>query len=570
MKISTLPGTKTMNFQEETTLHRAPVLAQEPTRGGAQLDSAHVGDIRGGFATIHEHDVGPRKNWGARFKTLLAILGPGLIVMVGDNDAGAFGTYTQAGQNYGTTLLWTLLMLIPVLYVNQEMVLRLGAVTGVGHARLILERFGKFWGAFSVIDLFVLNALTIVTEFIGLTLGFDHLGIPKLSGVVVSAVIIMGAASTGDFRRFERFSLVLVFGSLLLVPVFFMAHPPVSQLTHDFLIPGFPKHGALADVMLLIIAIVGTTVAPWQLFFQQSYVVDKRITPRFIRYERIDLWLGIGLVIIGAVAMMSFSTTAFEGTAEFGQFKDASAVATGLGLHAGRAAGVLFAIALIDACIIGASAVSLSTAYAIGDVLSLRHSLHRKPTDAKGFYAVYFGLIAISAALVLTPGTPLGLLTNAVQTLAGVLLPGATVFLLLLCNDKAVLGPWANTFKINLFTGAVIAVLVMLSVILTASVLFPDISGNQILAVLGGGSSLAVVVTIAILLWQRRRGIAVAATPAVPLSERATWRMPPLALLPRAELTVLNRAFLTVLRGYLLIAGGLVLVRIAQLVTAGH
>jgi Mn2+/Fe2+ NRAMP family transporter len=561
-----------MTYNTEEAAIRAPI-PLAPTSAddrGAQLDSAHVGDIRGGFGTIHEHDVGPRKNWWARFKTLLAILGPGLIVMVGDNDAGAFGTYTQAGQNYGTTLLWTLLMLIPVLYVNQEMVLRLGAVTGVGHARLILERFGKFWGAFSVIDLFVLNALTIVTEFIGLTLGFDYLGIPKLWGVVVSAVIIMGAASTGDFRRFERFSLVLVFGSLLLVPVFLMAHPPVGQLAHDFLVPAFPKNGALADVMLLIIAIVGTTVAPWQLFFQQSYVVDKRITPRFIRYERIDLWLGIGLVIIGAVAMMSFSTTAFEGTPEFGQFKDASAVATGLGLHAGRAAGVLFAIALIDACIIGASAVSLSTAYAIGDVLSLRHSLHRKPTDAKGFYAVYFGLIAISAALVLTPGTPLGLLTNAVQTLAGVLLPGATVFLLLLCNDKAVLGPWANTFKVNLFTGGVIAVLVMLSVILTASVLFPNISGNQILAVLGAGGIIAVVATIAILLWQRRRGVALEAVPAVLPAERATWRMPRLADLPRAELTVLNRTFLTVLRAYLFIAGGLVLVRIAQLISGGH
>jgi hypothetical protein len=257
---------------EEATI-RAPI---PPVRisadRGAQLDTAHVGDIRGGFGTIREHDMGPRKNWWARFKTLLAILGPGLIVMVGDNDAGAFGTYTQAGQNYGTTLLWTLLMLIPVLYVNQEMVLRLGAVTGVGHARLILERFGRFWGAFSVIDLFVLNALTIVTEFIGLTLAFDYLGIPKLWGVVVSAVIIMGAASTGDFRRFERFSLVLVFGSLLLVPILFMAHPPLVQLTHDFLVPGFPKNGALADVMLLIIAIVGTTVAPWQLFFQRSYV----------------------------------------------------------------------------------------------------------------------------------------------------------------------------------------------------------------------------------------------------------------------------------------------------------
>jgi Mn2+/Fe2+ NRAMP family transporter len=101
--------------------------------------------------------------WGARLKTLLAILGPGLIVMVGDNDAGAFGTYTRAGQNYGTTLMWTLMLLMPVLYVNQEIVVRLGAVTGIGHARLILERFGRFWGAFSVIDLFLLNALTIVT-----------------------------------------------------------------------------------------------------------------------------------------------------------------------------------------------------------------------------------------------------------------------------------------------------------------------------------------------------------------------------------------------------------------------
>ena len=161
------------------------------------------------------------------FQTLLAILGPGLIVMVGDNDAGAFGTYTQAGQNYGTTLLWTLLLLVPVLYVNQEMVLRLGAVTGVGHARLILERFGKFWGAFSVIDLFLLNALTIVTEFIGISLALSYLGVSKELGVALSAVVIMAAVSTGDFRRFERFALALCAGSLLLVPVF--RHDPSAD-----------------------------------------------------------------------------------------------------------------------------------------------------------------------------------------------------------------------------------------------------------------------------------------------------------------------------------------------------
>ena len=187
------------------------------------LDSAHLGDIRGAFGTIDSHDTHPRRTFGQRLKTLMAILGPGLIVMVGDNDAGAFSTYAQAGQDYGTTLLWTLLLLVPVLYVNQEMVLRLGAVTGVGHARLIFERFGKFWGAFSVIDLFLLNALTIVTEFIGISLGLDYLGISKFWGISIAAFIIMVAASTGDFRRFERFALFLVFGSLLLVPVFLMA-----------------------------------------------------------------------------------------------------------------------------------------------------------------------------------------------------------------------------------------------------------------------------------------------------------------------------------------------------------
>src|SRR5579872_2702286 len=207
----------------------------------AVLDDAHVGDIRGALGTIAIDDFAPRTGLSAKLKTLLAIVGPGLIVMCGDNDAGAFSTYGQAGQNYGTALLWTLLLLIPVLYVNQEMVLRLGAVTGVGHARLILERFGKFWGAFSVIDLFLLNALTIVTEFIGISLALDYLGLPRWIGVLASATVIIAAAGTGHFRRFERFALLLVFGSLLLVPILLGAHPPASQLARDFVVPHFPR-----------------------------------------------------------------------------------------------------------------------------------------------------------------------------------------------------------------------------------------------------------------------------------------------------------------------------------------
>jgi NRAMP (natural resistance-associated macrophage protein)-like metal ion transporter len=533
--------------------------------GGAALDLAHVGDVHGALGTLTQSDLtapGVRLN---RWRVFLAVLGPGLIVMVGDNDAGAFSTYTQAGQDYGTHLLWTLLLLIPVLYVNQEMVLRLGAVTRVGHARLILERFGRFWGAFSVIDLFLLNALTIVTEFIGISLGMAYLGLPKNWGVAAAALLVMASVSTGDFRRFERFALALVAGSLILIPVVFMAHPPWGVVGHDFFVPRMPQHASLADVMLLIIAIVGTTVAPWQLFFQQSYVIDKRITTRLLQYERADLIIGIGIVIAGAAAMMAFCAAAFTGRPEFGHFEDAGAVAAGLAHYVRPAAGVCFAIALIDASMIGAAAVSLATAYAIGDVLSVRHSLHRGPKSAKAFYGVYFALIALAAALVILPGIPLGLLTNAVQTLAGVLLPSATVFLFLLCNDDVVLGPWVNSRGLNVFTALVVGVLVTLSVILTAAVLFPNVSAEGIERLLAIGSALAILGTIASLLFRnqaQRHGSWSAV-------EAAAWQMPALAALPPLKLTALNRLWLIVLRGYLVIAVIMVAIRVAELAHQG-
>ena len=373
----------------------------------AVLDEAHVGDIRGALGTISADDFAPRVGLSAKLKTLLAIVGPGLIVMFGDNDAGAFSTYGQAGQNYGTRLLWTLLLLIPVLYVNQEMVLRLGAVTGVGHARLILERFGKFWGAFSVIDLFILNALTIVTEFIGITLAAGYLGVPKLVAVLLAAGVILAAAFTGSFRRFERIAVTFCAGSLLLIPLVLLTHPSGGQMAHGFLVPGLPGgSGQMATVMLLIIGIVGTTVAPWQLFFQQSYVIDKRITPRFMRYEKVDLWIGIVIVVVGAAALMGATAAAFGGTKAAGNFTDAAGLAHGIAAYAGRVAGVVFAVALLDAAIIGAFAVSLSTAYAVGDTLGLKHSLHRGVRQAKGFYAIYAGLIARLRDHRADPGRP--------------------------------------------------------------------------------------------------------------------------------------------------------------------
>src|ERR1700744_394284 len=293
--------------------------------GQAALDSAHTGDIVGAFGRIRRDGTGAFSGRWRRLRTLMVITGPGLIVMVGDNDAGGVATYAQAGQNYGMGLLWTLTMLIPVLYVNQEMVLRLGAVTRVGHARLIFERFGKFWGAFSVGDLLILNALTIVTEFIGVSLALGFLGCPKLVAIPAAAVLLFAVVAGGSFRRWEALMFLLIAVNVLVIPMVLMVHPAAKE-TADGLGPGFPG-GLNSTVLLLVIAIVGTTVAPWQLFFQQSNVVDKRITARWIPYGRADLVIGIVVVMAGAAALMAVTAFGLAGTADVGHFSDAGAVA---------------------------------------------------------------------------------------------------------------------------------------------------------------------------------------------------------------------------------------------------
>ncbi|MGH2850779.1 MAG: NRAMP family divalent metal transporter, partial [Solirubrobacteraceae bacterium] len=393
-----------------------------PTRERAVLDSAHVGDIRGAFGTIRQHDTGARRSWRARVLALFAIIGPGLIVMVGDNDAGGVATYSQAGQNYGTSLLWVLLLLVPVLIVNQEMVVRLGAVTGVGHAKLINERFGRFWGWFSVGDLFVLNFLTIVTEFIGVSLALGYFGVSRYLAVPLAAAALVAITSTGSFRSWERFMYVFVVANFLVIPLLILAHPSAGEIAEHTFSPGI-RGGASSTAVLLIIAIVGTTVAPWQLFFQQSSIIDKRITPRWSNYERADTVIGAFVVVLGAGALIAVTAFAFGGTTDFGHFTDAGAVATELGRHLGHTAGVFFAIVLLNASLIGAAAVTLATSYAFGDVFGAKHSLNRGPLDAKMFYASFTLMVLAAAGIVLIPHAPLGLITTSVQALAGVLLP---------------------------------------------------------------------------------------------------------------------------------------------------
>jgi Mn2+/Fe2+ NRAMP family transporter len=535
-----------------------------PPDSSAVLDEAHVGEIRGALGHISLDDLAPRKSWRARLVTLAAIVGPGLIVMVGDNDAGGVSTYAQAGQNYGTSLLWTLLLLIPVLIVNQEMVVRLGAVTGVGHGRLIFERFGKFWGAFSVGDLFILNFLTIVTEFIGVSLAGSYFGVSPYLAVPLAAVGLIAITATGKFERWERFMFLFLAVNALVIPLAVLSHPPAGQIIHDAVVPSI-KGGVSSAAILLIIAIVGTTVAPWQLFFQQSNIIDKRITPRWIGYERADTVIGAFVVIIGAAALMIAPAAAFGGTPLAGQFTDAGAVAAGLAHHGGRLLATLFAIILLDASIVGASAVTLATSYAFGDVFGVHHSLNRPWREAKTFYSSFGGMVILAAAIVLIPRAPLGLITTAVQALAGVLLPSASMFLLLLCNDRAVLGPWVNPPWLNALASVILGVLLMLSGILVVSTLFPSIDVGRLVVVLGvllvlGLVALGIIVS---------RGRATTSAEPERRLDRATWRMPPVALLTRPTWSRGQLLAMWTLRGYLIVAVLLLLVRAIQIGT-GH
>jgi Mn2+/Fe2+ NRAMP family transporter len=531
------------------------------TSTSAVLDSAHVGDIHGAFGTIKLSDVTPRRTWRRRLLTLAAIVGPGIIVMVGDNDAGGVSTYAQAGQNYGYSLLWTLLLLIPVLIVNQEMVVRLGAVTGVGHARLINERFGRFWGWFSVGDLFILNFFTIVTEFIGVSLAGQYFGFSQYIVVPVAALTLIAITVTGNFRRWERAMFVFVIGSLLFLPLLVLSHPDPGAALKGFVIPGI-EGGVTSTAILLIIAIVGTTVAPWQLFFQQSNVVDKRITPRWLDYEKADTIIGAFFVVIGAAAIMMATASAFTGTKDFGNFDNALGTALGLKTHVGPWAGATFALLLFDASIVGGSAVTLATSYAFGDVFGLHHSLHRRVSEAKVFYGSYAGMVTLAAAITLIPNAPLGLITTAVQALAGILLPSATVFLVLLCNDRAVLGPWVNKPWLNIVATLIVSVLLMLSFILVITTLLPQLDTRILVVVLGAFDAVAIG---AASIWTVLRARKAAPEPEMSRAEKENWRMPALALLERPAWSPGRKFGMLAMRGYLVIAVILLIVKAIEL-----
>ncbi len=522
-------------------------------------DRAHIGDIVGAMGTVASHDVGPRRSLRRRLVTLAAVMGPGLIVMAGDNDAGSLSVYAQAGQSHGLRLVWILVLLAPALIVNQEMAVRLGAVTGAGHARLIVERFGRTWGAFALGDLLIVNLLMIVTEFIGVTLALGYFGVSRYVAVPIAAAALVAVTSTGSFRRWERAMYVLIAANVLMVPLVLMSRSHVGAGAGAGLVPSVPGG---AGSLLLVLALVGATVAPWQLFFQQSNVVDKRITARWLHYERVDTVIGALIVIAGGCAVM-FAATSLHGSGV--EFTDAGAVAAGLRAGSGQIAGALFAVVLFNASILGAAAVTLASSYAIGDYAGLKHSLHRKWRDAPMFYGSYVAAVSLGAAIVLAPGAPLGIVTTSVQALAGVLLPSAVVFLLLLCNDREVLGPWTNPRWLNMVGVSVVTVLIVLSGTLTVTTVFPHADPALVASIIATMGAVALALWAYAMWGARHEPVGDADTP----WQRATWTMPWSERIGPPGATRVRNVGLMVLRAYLLGAAAVVVVRAIQLAAGG-
>lgn len=413
-----------------------------------------------------------RSRWIAQLLTFLMVFGPGFIVMEPDNDAGAVSTYVQAGAQYGTHLLWLLLLLLPICYFVQEMVVRLGIATGQGHAAMIYRRFGKWWGRFSLADLLLLNFLTLVTEFAAIALALDKLGIRPILGVPIAAVGLTALVLTGSYRRWERMVIILCLFDLAWFAIALCVHPAAGELLRQAIVPSLPAGGLTANWLFLVIAIVGTTIAPWQLFFQQSCAADKRLRFSDLLWARLDTLIGAVFTILVAGCMMLVGNAAFE---RHWNFSDPAQMAVQLGGVFGPFLKNAILLLMINAAVLGTTAISLSSAWAYGEVRGWSHSLQRPVREAPGFYAVYGLSVTAAAAIVLIPRAPLQLIILSVQVLAGLMLPSAIVFLQLLLNDREVLGEmFTNRRWNNVVNWTIVVLLFALSLLLAVQVAVPQ------------------------------------------------------------------------------------------------
>ena len=424
-------------------------------------------------AKLKPQGVSVRRSWQKHVLTFLMVFGPGLIVMEADNDAGAVSTYMQAGGQYGFHLLWTLIVLLPICYFVQEMVARLGIATGKGHAAMIYERFGKWWGRFSLIDLLAVNFLTLITEFAAISMALSALGVSPYISVPVSALGLTLMVVTGSYRRWERIVIALCLIDLTWFALAFVVHPDWAVVAHATVVPTMPAGGITSSLIFLVIAIVGTTIAPWQLFFQQSCVAEKRLRFSDLKWARLDTLIGATFTVLVAGAMMLVGACGYQHKIAF---EDPAQLALALGPHAGDFVRIGVLLLMVNAAVLGTTAISLASAWAYGEVQGWEHSLHKKLWEAPGFYATYITCVGAAAGIVLLPHMPLQLVIISVQVFAGLILPSAIIFLQLLLNDHELLGDrWVNRPWNNYINWIIIVVLFALSLLLAVQVMLPKL-----------------------------------------------------------------------------------------------
>ena len=494
------------------------------------------------------HSVGRLRR---RWVILLAVLGPGIITMVADNDAGGISTYTQTGARTGFNMLWAFIILVPMAYYVQEMTVRLGAVTKRGHAEAIFDGFGKAWGWFSLFDLCLINWLTLVTEYIGMTQAMRIFNIPEWVTFLGVTALLLGIVISGKYWTFEKITLVFCIFNLVYIPAAIWAmqtgnvNEGWSAVGRGFYSPEFQFSGSFTPLALitLIMANIGTTITPWQIFFQQSAVVDKGMDIKDAQYGKIDTFVGslmtcgvAAFIIIAAAGVFYYNphnpevagpAIANQGNGDrhqSGQQRAASepvpvsptAVAAGAGAsnqpwkavdpnagswreiksaaqaaqampavmpagsHWGQWARLLFAIGLFDAGLLGALCISLATSWAIGEVFGWAHSLNRSVREAPWFYVLYVFMLLSSGAVSLIASIKVqDAITIFVQVVAVTLLPAALVFLILLLNDKPLMGKHANTRWQNIANWSITAFVIVVSSIFGVMELFPNWFGGQ-------------------------------------------------------------------------------------------
>ncbi len=390
---------------------------------------------------------GEVQRMNARLKNLLvilAVIGPGIVTASVDNDAGGITTYSVAGAHYGYSLLWTLIPITIALIVVQEMSARMGVVTGQGLADLIRENFGVKVTFYMMLGLLFANLGNVVAEFAGVAASGEIFGIPRYVSVPISALLVWWLVVGGTYDLVEKVFLTASAFYATYVISGFLARPDWGQVFHQAVSPSLSFK---PDYLMMVIGLVGTTIAPWMQFYLQSAVVEKGIKIRDYRYSRLDVI--VGSFVTDLVAFFIIVTCAATLFARGIGIETAADAAIALQPLAGKFAAALFAFGLYNASVFSASILPLSTAYSVCEGMGWETGISKRFREAPQFFGLYTGLIIAGVAIVLIPGAPLLTLMLLSQVVNGILLPVILIFILILINNRRLMGDYVNSRFFN-------------------------------------------------------------------------------------------------------------------------